>query len=70
MNLASIANFSFLDEVEVMFPGWVGGWSKSDNKAISVQRNLTGTGTELGKRSFNFSECLPVEKDSDRQAGI
>ena len=30
--------------------GW-GGWSETDNRAISVQLNLTGTatGTELGK---------------------
>ena len=29
----------------------MGGWLDSDNKAISVQLNLTGTatGTELGK---------------------
>ena len=32
--------------------GWVGGWSETDNRAISVQLNLTGTatGTELGKK--------------------
>ena len=31
-------------------PGW-GGWLETDNRAISVQLNLTGTatGTELGK---------------------
>ena len=31
--------------------GWVGGWPGSDNMTISVQLNLTGTGTgtELGK---------------------
>ena len=39
-------NFIFLGELEVMFPGWVGGRLDSDNKAISVQLNLTGT--ELG----------------------
>ena len=33
--------------------GWVGGgWLDTDNKAILVQLNLTGTesGTELGKK--------------------
>ena len=31
--------------------GGVGGWLETDNRAISVQLNLTGTatGTELGK---------------------
>ena len=30
--------------------GWVAGWLENDNKAISVQLNLTGTGigTEFG----------------------
>ena len=30
----------------------MGGWSETDNRAISVQLNLTGTatGTELGNR--------------------
>ena len=34
--------------------GWVGGWSETDNRAISVQLNLTGTatGTELGNNFF------------------
>ena len=33
-----------------MIPGGVGGWFDTDNRAISVQFNLTGTatGTELG----------------------
>ena len=55
MKLACIPNFSLLGEVEVTFPGWVGGWvvggwPESDNKTISVQLDLTwtGTGTELG----------------------
>ena len=50
VKLACIPNFSFLGELEVTFPGWVGGWSETDNRAISVQLNLTGTatGTELG----------------------
>ena len=44
--------FSFLDYVEVTFPGWLGGWPESDNMTISVQLNLTGTGTgtELGNK--------------------
>ena len=48
MKLACIPNLSFLGELEVTFPG---GWPESDNRAISVQLNLTGTGTgtELGK---------------------
>ena len=35
-----------------------GGWLDSDDKAISVQLNLTGTGTgtELGK-IFNSTQC-------------
>ena len=58
VKLACIPNFSFLGELEVTFPGgWVGcggylvgGWLETDNRAISVQSNLTGTatGTELG----------------------
>ena len=38
--------------------GWVGGWSETDNRAISVQLNLTGTatGTELGKNVFVTSQ--------------
>ena len=34
--------------------GWVGGWLDTDNRAISVQLNLTGTatGTELGKSPY------------------
>ena len=36
-------NFNFLGEVEETFPGWVGGWPESDDKAISVQLDLTGT---------------------------
>ena len=57
-------NFSFLGELEVTFPGgWVGcggyvvgGWLETDNRAISVQLNLTGTatGTELGKTRFSL----------------
>ena len=37
--------------------GWVGGWLETDNRAISVQLNLTGTatGTELGN-SFEMVE--------------
>ena len=43
--------------MEVTFPGWVGGWGgwlETDNRAISVQLNLTGTatGTELGKNGM------------------
>ena len=52
VKLACIQNFSFLVELEVTFPGLVGwgGWLETDNRAISVQLNLTGTatGTELG----------------------
>ena len=35
--------------------GW-GGWLETDNRAISVQMNLTGTatGTELGKKEVYF----------------
>ena len=55
VKLACIPNFSFLGELEVTFPGGVGGWVgwlETDNRAISVQLDLTGTatGTELGKR--------------------
>ena len=56
VKLACIPNFSFLGELEVTFPGWVvGGWPESDNKTISVQPNLTGTGTgtELGKSTIS-----------------
>ena len=60
VKLACIPNFSHLGELEVTFPGgvggWVGwgGWLESDIRAISVQLNLTGTATEteLGKRVF------------------
>ena len=40
--------------------GGVGGWSETDNKAISVQLNLTGTatGTELGKNNLIFFKHL------------
>ena len=41
----------------------MGGWSETDNRAISVQLNLTGTatGTELGNIIPLFSdENLPV----------
>ena len=33
------------------------GWLETDNRAISVQLNLTGTatGTELGKKTFIFN---------------
>ena len=33
------------------------GWLETDNRAISVQSNLTGTatGTELGKNTVIFS---------------
>ena len=48
-------NKSFLSELEVTFlgwvGGWVGGWPKTYKKAFSVQLNLTGTETELGKRA-------------------
>ena len=41
----------------------VGGWSETDNRAISVQLNLTGTatGTELGKRGGKGS-ALRIKK--------
>jgi len=55
VKLACIPNFSFPGELEVTFPGgWVDGWPESDNRAISVQLNLSGTetGTELGKQLF------------------
>ena len=41
--------------------GW-GGWSETDNRAISVQLNMTGTatGTELGKISRLNSVCIFV----------
>ena len=50
VKLVCIPNFSFLDELEVTFPGGWGGRSDTNNRAISVQLNLTGTatGTELG----------------------
>ena len=56
MILVVLPNFSFLCELEVTFPGWVGGvggWLDTDNKTISVQLNLTrtATGTELGNRN-------------------
>ena len=53
-------NFSFLDYVEVAFPGWLGGWPESDNMTILVQLNLigTGTGTELGKNVKAFRAKL------------
>ena len=41
-------NFSFLGELEVS--AHTDGWFESDYKAISVQVNLTGTETELGKK--------------------
>ena len=40
--------------------GW-GGWLETDNRAISVQLDLTGTltGTELGKRdNLDLYCCL------------
>ena len=41
--------------------GWVGwvGWLETDNRAISVQLNLTGTatGTELGKMAVDPIFC-------------
>ena len=43
-------NLSSLGGLEVTCPGWLGGWPETDNKAISVQSNLTETGTELGNR--------------------
>ena len=45
-------NFGFLGELGVTFPGRWGGWLESDYEAISVQLNLTrtGTGTELGNK--------------------
>ena len=56
VKLACIPNFSFLGELEVTFPGWVGGWGgwlETDNRAISVQLDLTGT--ELGKSMQNLT---------------
>ena len=48
-------------------PGW-GGWLDTDNKAISVQLNLTGTatGTELGKSLFTKYQCQykPVSSET------
>ena len=47
--------------------GGVGGWSETDNRAISVQLNLTGTatGTELGKISIPSLRPLEIlEKNS------
>ena len=40
--------------------GGVGGWLETDNRAISVQLNLTGTatGTELGNISSNFEDSM------------
>ena len=38
--------------------GWVGGWLDTDNKTISVQLNLTGTGTELG----NIMNAMNAER--------
>ena len=52
--------------MEVTFPGgwvagWVAGWPGSDNKTISVQLDLTwtGTGTELGKKT---KKCVAKRK--------
>ena len=53
VKLACIPNFSFLGELEVTFSGGVGGWLDRDNKIISVQSNLTGTGTELGNNDVS-----------------
>ena len=41
----------------------MGGWLESDNRAISVQLNLTGTATEteLGKKSFCI--CIVVHTE-------
>ena len=40
--------------------GWLAGWLETDNRAISVQLNLTGTatGTELGK--IASTDCMPM----------
>ena len=47
-----------MSDLKVTLMGWLmGGWvTKSDNMAISVQINLTGTGTgnELGNISERF----------------
>ena len=53
VKLSCIPNFSFLGELEVMFPGgWVGGWCglRLIIRLSQFQLNLTGTatGTELG----------------------
>ena len=41
----------------------MGGWLDSDNKAISVQLNLTGTatGTELGNYDYRSNSKLCQE---------
>ena len=39
--------------------GWFGGWPESDDMVISVQLNLTGTGTELGNTTnLNFERFV------------
>ena len=45
--------------MELTCPGWVAGWPGSDNMTISVQLNLTGTGTgtELGNK-----QVAPISK--------
>ena len=71
VKLACIPNFSFLSELEVTFPGgwggvggWVGGgWLETDNKTISVQLNLTGTGTEFG----NIMNAMNAERTDTKE---
>ena len=43
-----------------MFPG---GWLDTDNKTISVQLNLTGTGTELG----NIMNAMNAERTDTKE---
>ena len=61
VKLACIPNFSFLGELDITFPGGVGGWLETDNRAISVELNLTGTatGTELGKIKVDCTASGP-----------
>ena len=42
--------------------GW-GGWLDTDNKTISIQFNLTGTGTELG----NIMNAMNAERTDMRE---
>ena len=69
VEIACIPNFSFLGELEVTFPGGVGGL-----RLIIIQLNLTGTATgiELGKRRefgrnlFNLVVLVPLFPDSSK----